>query len=143
MDGDSMGHGNDKWGNLQNWTFSLDQTISFDDMTFKTINETITLRSTAWVGDADASGTGWSFTTDATYGTFSILGASGPGTYDITTAGVSDVAAGTDITFGYLGGAGGGEELSSFTITAAPVPEPSSTALLGLGGLALILRRRK
>ena len=24
-----------------------------------------------------------------------------------------------------------------------PVPEPSSTALLGLGGLALILRRRK
>ena len=30
------------------------------------------------------------------------------------------------------------------TVTAlAPVPEPSSTALLGLGGLALILRRRK
>jgi hypothetical protein len=29
------------------------------------------------------------------------------------------------------------------TITAAAVPEPSSTALLGLGGVALILRRRK
>ncbi len=27
--------------------------------------------------------------------------------------------------------------------TAVGVPEPSSTALLGLGGLALILRRRK
>lgn len=32
----------------------------------------------------------------------------------------------------------------NFAVTAtAPVPEPSSTALLGLGGLALILRRRK
>ena len=29
------------------------------------------------------------------------------------------------------------------TLTIAAVPEPSSTALLGLGGLALILRRRK
>lgn len=31
----------------------------------------------------------------------------------------------------------------SLTATAEPVPEPSSTALLGLGSLALILRRRK
>ncbi len=33
---------------------------------------------------------------------------------------------------------------TNFTVTPVnPVPEPSSTALLGLGGLALILRRRK
>ena len=31
----------------------------------------------------------------------------------------------------------------ALTLTAVPVPEPSSAALLGLGGLALILRRRK
>lgn len=31
----------------------------------------------------------------------------------------------------------------SEVITVAPVPEPSSTALLGLGGLALILRRKR
>jgi len=30
-----------------------------------------------------------------------------------------------------------------FGLSGTPVPEPSSTALLGLGGLALILRRRK
>lgn len=36
-----------------------------------------------------------------------------------------------------------GEFATSDLLTAATVPEPSSTALLGLGGLALILRRRK
>ncbi len=40
-----------------------------------------------------------------------------------------------------------GLNLSLYTgitcFSASPVPEPSSTALLGLGGLALILRRRK
>ena len=35
--------------------------------------------------------------------------------------------------------------LDSFSLEGdiTPVPEPSTTALLGLGGLALILRRRK
>ncbi len=33
--------------------------------------------------------------------------------------------------------------LDEVVIDVTPVPEPSSTALLGLGGLALILRRRK
>jgi hypothetical protein len=31
----------------------------------------------------------------------------------------------------------------NLTITGTAVPEPTTTALLGLGGLALILRRRK
>ena len=38
---------------------------------------------------------------------------------------------------------GGGWDAAMTVNTDAPVPEPSSTALLGLGGLALILRRRK
>jgi hypothetical protein len=139
MDDDSMGHGNDKWGNSQNWTFSLDQTISFDALTFKTINETMTLSSSAWVNDADATGSNWSF--NGTDGTFDILGGgSGPGTYDFTSAGVSNVASGTSITFGFLTSAGGGEELSSFTISV--IPEPS-VALLGSLGLLALLRRRR
>lgn len=38
----------------------------------------------------------------------------------------------------------GSADLDNLTVnTTDPIPEPSSTALLGLGGLALILRRRK
>ncbi|WP_435895138.1 PEP-CTERM sorting domain-containing protein [Oceaniferula spumae] len=33
--------------------------------------------------------------------------------------------------------------IAGLVVAAVPIPEPSSTALLGLGGLALILRRRK
>lgn len=42
-------------------------------------------------------------------------------------------------------GNGGGMEYTNFAINGdiVAVPEPSSTALLGLGGLALFLRRRK
>lgn len=36
-----------------------------------------------------------------------------------------------------------GNNISNLTFSSNAVPEPSSTALLGLGGLALIMRRRK
>ncbi len=36
-----------------------------------------------------------------------------------------------------------GETFADVTPAAAPIPEPSSTALIGLGGLAFILRRRR
>lgn len=137
MDGDSMGHGNDKWGANQNWTFSLDQTISFDALSFKASlgAQTMTLKSAAWVGGTDTAGTGWSF--DGTTGEFSISGA---GDFDFTSAGVSDVAAGTSIGFGFFESTAGGIELSSFTITA--IPEPTTALLGGLGFLALLRRRR-
>lgn len=41
------------------------------------------------------------------------------------------------------GGANGATRLEGVTLDFAVVPEPSSTALLGLGGMALILRRRR
>ncbi len=56
------------------------------------------------------------------------------------------ITAGTDITFTALGAAGDTNlRIDEFTVDTIPtvIPEPSSTALLGLGGLALILRRRK
>lgn len=42
---------------------------------------------------------------------------------------------------GNVSSQGGSVDLASYTITT--VPEPSSTALLGLGGLAILMRRRR
>ncbi len=57
------------------------------------------------------------------------------------TAGVSSVVLTARNDGSY--GSGLSEVYFSNTTISAPVPEPSSAALLGLGGLALILRRRK
>ena len=51
-------------------------------------------------------------------------------------------AAGTN-TFAFSGGNVTGGMVVATEFLEAAVPEPSTTALLGLGGLALILRRRK
>jgi hypothetical protein len=52
-------------------------------------------------------------------------------------------AAGTN-TFAFSGGnVAGGMVVATEFLEATPIPEPSTTALLGLGGLALILRRSK
>ena len=62
----------------------------------------------------------------------------------VTHALFSDVVAtGGSITFtaDYTGASGGAAALAGLQIEA--VPEPSTTALLGLGGFALIFRRRK
>jgi len=72
----------------------------------------------------------------------------GPATTVWTEQTVSFVATGaqaTGQTLGvYFGVTGGTQaEWDNVRLTITPVPEPSSAALLGLGGLALILRRRK
>ena len=87
---------------------------------------------------------GISGTTGTTLGPVINLATGVPDTLDeyaVTGTFTSD-GAGT-LTFGIDGLPGGGERtvLNGFQLEA--VPEPSTTALLGLGGLALILRRRK
>jgi hypothetical protein len=47
------------------------------------------------------------------------------------------------IEFTYTGNSSNRARYMGVIVDAAAVPEPSTTALLGLGGLALILRRRK
>jgi len=72
----------------------------------------------------------------------------GPTTFGVDTLGTfnglvdtSAVAAGTEIWVRIHQSNGAYERLDNLQVAA--VPEPSSVALLGLGGLALILRRRK
>ena len=57
------------------------------------------------------------------------------------------VALSNDTNFSLTHASGGSWQVDDFAFTvevdALAIPEPSSTALLGLGGLTLILRRRK
>ena len=139
MDGDSMGIGNDKWGDpSQGMEFSFDQPIDFLGMEFISGGTAITLTSTAWGGDADGqSGTGWTFSSDGSTGTLRIQGA---GDYDFSTGTFSTVAANTAMLMRRNSGGGSGIGMASFTVEV--IPEPSSLALLGLGGLLMARRRR-
>ena len=75
-----------------------------------------------------------------TSGTFSqTYDISGFGGGDFSIADVSNVLAVFTVNAGAVGD--GAISIDNFNMTA--VPEPSSTALLGLGGLALALRRRR
>ncbi|MGB0991152.1 MAG: PEP-CTERM sorting domain-containing protein [Akkermansiaceae bacterium] len=77
------------------------------------------------------------------------------------STGISDISAAQSISLGgfslagaatgetvvfstqYLAGGGVVQNVGNYTIEVQPVPEPSSSALIGLGGLAFIFRRRK
>jgi len=60
---------------------------------------------------------------------------------DIVVTGTVDTAS-SDIVLS-IGSSGGQIRVDNARLDIVPVPEPSSAALLGLGGIALILRRRK
>ena len=86
-------------------------------------------------GDYDFSSGDWTLLTAGNIGTSA-------GALDSTVAlgGISAQYIGIEITS--LHGAGSRMAIGQVEFTAA-VPEPTTTALLGLGGLALIFRRRK
>ncbi|TWU34587.1 hypothetical protein Q31b_55420 [Novipirellula aureliae] len=53
------------------------------------------------------------------------------------------VAAGTDVTFAARGTIGGTNiRISEISVTVVAIPEPSSLAVLGLGGMMMFVRRR-
>ncbi len=82
---------------------------------------------------ADAGGGLGGLTQAATNNTYSTH------TFDFTATGTSTTLTFTDD----LQSGGVSSDLILDGVSVTPIPEPSSTALLGLGGLALILRRRK
>ncbi len=62
---------------------------------------------------------------------------------DLWNDGVIQINGSSSGTFSDYFAVTGSNGSDGYTLTAIAVPEPSSAALLGLGGLALILRRRK
>ena len=129
-------------------TYDLEDNYDLSSFTVWNYNESAaTARGANAVTVSVASSEGGSFTTLTGITTF----AEAPGdatvfgqTFDLTAL----AAAGNvrllkiDITSSH-GGDNGFAGLSEIRFDGEAVPEPATTALLGLGGLALILRRRK
>ena len=92
------------------------------------------------------SGANSSDSTVVATATFTYIFDSGDWTF-ATTSGVSLAGTGTaGLAFDELriaNGSGSDIHLDNISVDVSAVPEPSSSALIGLGGLSLILRRRK
>jgi len=75
------------------------------------------------------------------------VGGTSGANHDLTqvsyTVSNTDISAGLNQVIFKYSNEGNWSQTNDVTFDVTPVPEPSSTALLGLGGLALILRRRK
>ena len=99
--------------------------------------------------NASSGAAGWNRYT-ATISTTGItvtldLGANGSVEGTFTSTGAPSANPFTDLRFGgpsNLSSAGGGAWFDNITLSTVAVPEPGSLALLGLGGLAMIRRRR-
>lgn len=148
MDADTLGVSNDKFGvnneNPQTWIFRFDQTLSFDgvqfiDQNFQTgSQDTMTISSSAWIGNTVTNGSNWSF--NSTTGTITTDNVPNSSTsYDFTGAGLANITSGTTITMAFNTG-NGGTGLQSFTVS---IPEPSTALLAGLFSLTGVMRRRR
>lgn len=70
-------------------------------------------------------------------------GANATFSYNINTADFSGGTEDSELTFVIAGSGARGFNFDNVFLSATPVPEPSVTGLLGLCGLALVLRRRR
>ena len=110
----------------ETWTFSFDQEVTFDEVNFASIDSQD--RFTVTIGGSS----------------FSFVNGTANDDFSDPFAGLS-IAANTDISFLFdPTDNSGSARISSFTVTAVAVPEPSSVVLLtGLGVVGSIFSRRR
>ncbi|BDS06297.1 hypothetical protein NT6N_13370 [Oceaniferula spumae] len=140
------GGGSDYFANAPSIVFDLDLGTTFT-------LDAVALWNKATVNESSIKDFNVVFSTNNTFGdiddssVFSFTSTQNAGTQEDYSLGtlVTDARyVRVTITDNFEGNGGGGGDRAGFTeFQFNAVPEPSSTALLGLGGLALILRRRR
>ncbi len=151
------GAGNGKWFGIDGQeAFTLNSSISlqFEGLSLRTWNDSgdreFSVSSTNWINLAGVT-TATGITFDSVTGTFvfeevvgNVIAANDAVTLDDLVGANGPSLDFSDITVTNIGDNEAGIALQTMTFaTAVAVPEPSSSALLGLGGMALLLRRRK
>jgi len=133
-------------GNWYSFTLDTDATVTIDtsDSDSALDSELILVNSAGETigGNDDIDFAGGDFlssiTASLTAGTYYVAAGTFNSIYNWDTG--TDTSAGYDRTF-FWGGTD--EEPFTLTLSAAPVPEPATMAVLGLGAIALLRRRRK
>ena len=119
----------DWWGGSGTITFSgLDDSLVYDLTLGHAFNVNATNTDTTFTVDGTTITTYHDNVAGSSYGTLTGLSTDGAGNLTISAS----PAAGSAVA-----------AISALTLTANTVPEPTSAALLGLGGLALITRRKR
>lgn len=120
-------------------------TVGSDDVTTGTATSFNTVGSIWYRYTVDLSATTWDLTVEQYANTGNVVGALSPvGSATGLSYMNGSVVNGDSVNSFTLDGANTMTDFfDNFEVTGTAIPEPSSTALLGLGGLALILRRRK
>ena len=151
VDAPGTGDTANSFDNLESWVFFWDCNsqfagINFGDYSTTSENMGFSVQSSAWVGLSISPGSANVVFNSAT-GAFSFNDSAASDVFTAAslygTGPIPTVSAGTAITIGYIAGTTDNAYLQRMTFNLSAVPEPSTLAMVGLGGLVMLALRRK